>query len=154
MKVNAGFTAPALLFDTVRAFLFAPARALLFATVAVTLVSATGCRSRFIDAVIINQGNGPVRNLQVDYPSATFGVSQIDPGQQFHYRFKIQGAGTAKITFTDPAGHSHQNTGFQLREGQEGTMTITVYQNGDNVWAAGLGSDHATELAPDTSDKK
>ncbi len=146
MRDNAGFTASAALFAT--------ARALLFVTVAVTLAAATGCHSHFIDAVVINQGNGPVRNLQVDYPSATFGVSQIDPGQQFHYRFKIQGAGTAKITFTDPDGHSHQNTGFALREGQEGAMTITVYQNGDNVWAAGLGSDHAAGQASDPSDKK
>lgn len=104
----------------------------------VYLAAATivGCHTRFIDTTVINNGNGPVRNVQIDYPSASFGVSQIDPGQQFHYRFSIIGSGTSKITFTDPDGHSHQNSGFALREGQEGAMTIAVYQNGDNVWAA------------------
>ena len=110
--------------------------AILFAAVA--LVTLVGCHTHSINTTIINNGNGPVRNLQVDYPSATFGVSQIDPGQQFHYRFEIIGSGTAKITFTDPEGHTHQNSGFALREGEEGAMTITVYQNGDNVWAAGF----------------
>jgi hypothetical protein len=114
--------------------------AVLFAVVAVAAL--VGCRTRSIDATVVNNGNGTVRNLQVDYPSATFGVSQVDPGQQFHYRFSIIGSGTAKITFTDPDGHTHQNSGFQLREGQEGAMTITVYQNGDNVWAAGLAPNH------------
>jgi hypothetical protein len=103
----------------------------------------SGCRSRFIEATIINQGHRPVHNLQIDYPSATFGISQIDPEQQFHYRFKIQGSGTAKLTFTDPDGHTHQNTGFDLREGQEGAMTITVFQNGDNIWAASFTPDHS-----------
>jgi hypothetical protein len=107
-----------------------------FLLIGTLLITLEGCHSRFVDATVMNQGNGPVRNLQVDYPTASFGVSQIDPGQKFHYRFKIQGAGTAKLSFTDPDGHSHLNTGFDLREGQEGAMTITVFQNGDNVWAA------------------
>ena len=114
------------------------ARAIIFSAIAFVLA---GCRSHFVDVIVLNKGDGPVRNLQVDYPSASFGVSQIDPGQQFHYRFKIVGAGTAKVSFTDPDGHSHQNSGFNLREGQEGAMTISLFQNGDNVWAAALAPD-------------
>ena len=111
------------------------ARLLLIGTAALTL---SGCRTHLVNTVIHNDSSGSMHNVQLDYPSATFGVSEIAPGQSFHYRFSIHGSGTSRLTFTDPDGHTHVFSGFDLHEGQQGELAISLYQNGDNVWAAGL----------------
>ena len=66
--------------------------------------------------------------LQVDYPSASFGVQRLAPGQVFHYRFKLLGSGPVKLTFIDAQNHEHAVTGPSLNEGQEGTLAVSVTQ--------------------------
>lgn len=100
------------------------------AIVAVTVLCASslGCHSHYIQATITNGSNAPLNVLQVDYPSASFGVQRLAPHETFHYRFKLLGSGPIKISFVDAVNHEHAVAGPSLNEGQEGTLDIAVTQ--------------------------
>lgn len=94
------------------------------------LLGITGCHSAFVQATVTNAGSRPVPLFEVDYPSASFGSGNLAPGATFKYRFKILGDGGTKILWTDQAGHDHTVKGPNLHEGQEGTLSIVVQENG------------------------
>ncbi|MBT9330729.1 hypothetical protein D0Y96_006705 [Acidipila sp. 4G-K13] len=109
---------------------------LLPAAVGICLLS--GCRSRYVQTTITNHTDTPLRLIEVDYPSASFGTDQIAPQQAFHYRFKVQGSGPVTITFTGDSGKPTNATGPQLSEGEQGTLQVSV-EAGDHVkWATDL----------------
>lgn len=85
-----------------------------------------GCHSAFIEATVDNQTSQPIRLIQVDYPSASFGAQAIAPGSSLHYRFKIIGSDKVKLTYTDAANKEHHEDGPELHEGEEGKLQIAV----------------------------
>lgn len=102
------------------------------------LALCAGCHSRFVDATIDNRGAKAIQMIEVDYPSASFGVGSLAPGAQFHYRFKIQGSGAIKLQFTDAQGSVHDLDGPELQEGQEGRLTISIDSAGKVKWQSNL----------------
>ena len=84
-----------------------------------------GCRSAYVDADVRNQTGGPIQVLEVDYPSASFGRSNVAAGAEFHYRFKILGSGDMKAIWTG-AGGDHTVQGPALHEGQKGRVVLTL----------------------------
>jgi len=104
-------------------------RVRLFATTAL-LFLVTGCHSAFIDTTIRNHTDRPIRLVELDYPSASFGTQTLAPGQDFHYRFKVLGSGNLKLIYTDPAHIEHDIAGPRLNEGDEGSLTVTVAADG------------------------
>ncbi len=97
-----------------------------------------GCHSRFVETTIDNRGPNNLQMIEIDYPSASFGVSNLAPGAQFHYRFKIQGSGAVKLQFTDAQGKTHQVDGPELDEGQEGRLAIAIDPAGKVEWRPNL----------------
>ena len=93
---------------------------------AACLTATTGCHSAYIETTVTNHTAQPIELLEVDYPSASFGTQNLAPGASFHYRFKILGAGPTKLLYTDAAHKDHTSSGPDLKEGQEGTLTITL----------------------------
>jgi hypothetical protein len=89
-------------------------------------LALSGCHSHYIQATITNKSANAIDVVQVDYPSASFGVQALAPGAVFHYRFKLLGSGNIKITFTDSSKAEHKQTGPWLNEGQEGTLDIVL----------------------------
>lgn len=87
---------------------------------------------------MLNSGNTELHNIEVDYPSASFGIPSLAAGQAFHYRFQLQDAGRMKIEFSDSAEKPHSGKGPYAAEGQQGTLTITLDGSGKNVWTANL----------------
>ena len=96
----------------------------LLATLA--LAALTGCHSHYIAVDILNDSGKPISLLELDYPSASFGVDTLAPGAVYHYRFKILGSGPTKLLWTDAAQHEHTVPGPALAEGQEGTLDATI----------------------------
>ena len=90
------------------------------------LAAAQGCRSAMVDATIRNSTPTEVRVIEVQYPTASFGVQILPPGAEFHYRFKILGTGNLGLTFTDQKQLEHTIKGPELREGQQGKLGITI----------------------------
>ena len=83
-----------------------------------------GCHSRYIQAKVVNASGASLHEVQVAYPSASFGTQDLSPGQVYHYRFKVIGSGPVKLDFTDAKMQEHQQTGPLLHEGQEGQLLI------------------------------
>jgi hypothetical protein len=96
------------------------------AGLAFCVAGISGCHSAYIQATISNQTAQPLSLVEVDYPSASFGMQTLAPGQDFHYRFKVLNSGDLKLLYTD----SHQNNqsfkGPHLQETDEGTLTIVI----------------------------
>jgi hypothetical protein len=99
---------------------------------------AAACRSAFVETTVENQGATPLHLIEVDYPSASFGMQTLDAHASYHYHFKIQGSGPVSITFFDSAGKPHTATGPTLTQGQKGNLKITVDQSGGVAWGANL----------------
>ena len=89
-----------------------------------------GCHSYHIDTTIENRTEAPVHLLEVDYPSASFGVDSIAAGADFHYRFEVQGSGPVKLQYTNADGHLVEITGPTLAEHQEGHLEIVLLPRG------------------------
>lgn len=102
------------------------------------LATLCGCRSAYVQTSIVNHTGGPVRVVEVDYPSASFGTQQIGDNQTFNYRFKIQDSGPVKISYTGMHDDVHTASGPTLNEGQQGTLTITLGDSGNVLWTPNL----------------
>ncbi|QNI33737.1 hypothetical protein H7849_07400 [Alloacidobacterium dinghuense] len=109
-----------------------------FAAVLLFSLTFTGCRSAFVSATITNNSAAPVTLIEVDYPSASFGVGALAPGAQFHYRFKIQGGGPIKLQFTDASGKAHTASGPDLQQGEQGTLQMNIESSGNISWIPNL----------------
>ena len=87
---------------------------------------ATACHSYHIDSTIENNTGGPVQHLEVDYPSASFGVDHLDAGAAFHYRFQVRGSGPLTLQYTAANGQQAKITGPTLSERQQGQLQIVL----------------------------
>jgi hypothetical protein len=93
---------------------------------ALALATLTGCHSHYASMDVQNASGKPITLIEVDYPSASFGIDTLAAGATYPYRFKILGDGPTKILWTDAAQHEHTVPGPSLTEGQEGTLTVTI----------------------------
>jgi len=112
--------------------------AIFLALLAVFCISA--CRSAYVETTLENNGSAPMRLIEVDYPSASFGMQSLNAHGTFHYRFKVQGSGPITMTWTDATGKSHTAAGPILKEGQQGTLRITVDPSANVSWEQNLSS--------------
>jgi len=103
-----------------------------------TLIGCIGCHSAFVQTTIENREATPVRTVELDYPSQSFGTQQIASGKVFHYRFKVQGSGPVKLSFMDAAGKTHSSVGPSLGEGEEGAIAVIIHPQGDIQWMPNL----------------
>ncbi len=85
-----------------------------------------GCKSRYVEATVHNGTAAAVSVVEVDYPSASFGKETLAAGADFHYRFKVQGDGALKLSYTDAAQKEYTASGPVLHEGDEGTLRVTI----------------------------
>jgi len=101
-------------------------------------VAFAGCRSAFVSTTITNNSAAQVTLIEVNYPSASFGVGALAPGAQYHYRFKIQGGGPIRIQFADASGKAHTASGPDLQQGEQGTLQINIESSGSISWIPNL----------------
>jgi hypothetical protein len=101
------------------------------------LAGLAGCRSRFVEATIVNQGPA-LHVLEFDYPTASFGANVLLAGGKFHYRFKIQGSGPLSLQYEDGEGHSHTAAGPNVDLGDQGSLLVTISPTGAVTWSPNL----------------
>ncbi len=122
-----------------RFFLFAVLS--VFATTLVAGCStylAVGCHSYHVDTTIENRSGEPIRLLEVDYPSASYGADSLAAGADFHYRIQLQGKGQLKVLYTTNEGKPVQITGPTLAERQEGRLEVVLLPDGKAEFHAEL----------------
>jgi hypothetical protein len=112
--------------------------AVLAAPLSAALILIGGCRSAYVETTLENNGPQPVSVVEVDYPSASFGVQALAAHASYHYHFKVQGSGPLSISFTTPDKKIHNVTGPELAEGQNGELKITVQPDYSVTWDKNL----------------
>jgi hypothetical protein len=108
--------------------------ALFAASLTIGLTGLVACRSAFIETSLRNDGDAPLRLIEVDYPSASFGTQVLNAHSVYHYRFKVQGSGPVTFSYTGFDGKTHTSSGPTLDEGQQGELTIAVDPTGQVHW--------------------
>jgi hypothetical protein len=99
----------------------------LAASVGLTLFGMAGCgHSAHVEMTVQNQTGGPIRLLEVDYPSASFGADSLAAGAAMHYRIQLQDKGQIKVQYTGADNHQVQVAGPELAQGQEGKLEIVL----------------------------
>jgi hypothetical protein len=101
------------------------------------LVICAGCRSRFVDVTIVNQGP-TLHVMEFDYPSASFGANSLATGANYHYRFKIQGPGPLSLQYEDRSGKTHTAQGPKVDLGDEGSLLVKIDAHGAVTWTPQL----------------
>jgi hypothetical protein len=89
-------------------------------------LAASACHSAHVEVTVENHTGGPIRLMEVDYPSASFGADSLAAGAVMHYRIQLQGAGPLKVQYTEDKNHQSQIQGPDLSEGQEGKLEIVL----------------------------
>ncbi len=102
----------------------------LYAATALSFFFFSACHSYHIDATVENHTGAPIQLLEVDYPSASFGVDSLAPAANFQYRFQIRGSGQLKVSYTTANGKTVQISGPTLAERQQGTLEIVLEPGG------------------------
>jgi hypothetical protein len=101
------------------------------------LVACAGCRSRFVEVTIVNQGP-TVHVMEFDYPSASFGANLLATGAKFHYRFKVQGPGLLSLQYEDASGHTRTAQGPKVELGDQGSLLVRIDELGAVTWSPSL----------------
>ena len=109
---------------------------LFFVTLALAALCMLGCKpSPYVRTTITNSSGDNLQQVELDYPSASFGRDKIPAGGIYSYRFKILGRGKPKLQFLDSSGKSHQAEGPELHESQAGTLDIRIAPAYSVGWA-------------------
>lgn len=103
-----------------------------------TCLGMVGCRSAMISATVVNRASAAVSLVEVDYPSASFGVQRLAPGEEYHYRFKVIGSGETQVLWSETGQDQKKSSGPDLHEGDEGTLTITFVGGAAPTWNLSL----------------
>jgi hypothetical protein len=103
---------------------------LLLSGISFAEVILAGCHSPHVEVAVENRTGAPVRLLEVDYPSASFGSDELATGATMHYRIQLQGSGPVKVQFAAADGHAAQAQGPSLAERQEGALKIVLLPGG------------------------
>ena len=83
-----------------------------------------------MEATVENRTGAPIQQLEVDYPSASFGADKLAAGADFHYRIQLRGSGPIKVQYTSADGHPVQINGPAVAERQEGQLEIVLLPEG------------------------
>jgi hypothetical protein len=101
------------------------------AAIALVFLTALGaCRSYHVEITVENRTDAPVKLLEVDYPSASFGTDAIAPGASYHYRIQVQGSGPVTVQYTASDGTQKKISGPTLSQHDQGTLQIVLLPDG------------------------
>jgi hypothetical protein len=105
-------------------------RCMLAALVFLGFLAVAGCHSYHVDTTVENRTGMAVKLLEVDYPSASFGTGQLDPGAVYSYQMQFRNSGSLKVSYTAADGHQVSIDGPHVAEKQEGRLQIVLLPGG------------------------
>ena len=94
------------------------------------VIGNSGCKSYWIDAQVVNQSGQAIHELEVDYPTASFGTNNLADGATMHYRFQTRGNGPIRVEYTSADGKTAHAQGTTLSEREQGQITIRLLAGG------------------------
>ena len=90
----------------------------------------SGCKSHHVDMTLENRTGAVLEQMEIDYPSASFGTNALAPGAILHYRVQVRGAGAVIVQYSLAGGKTVHASGPELREGQDGELRIVLEPGG------------------------
>lgn len=107
-------------------------RGLVLGAVATVLIAAAGCHSYHVEATVENRTGAAIQQLEVDYPSASFGANSLAAGEVFRYRIQLRGSGPIKVQYrvADNRQTVAPIDGPTLFERQQGRLQIVLLPGG------------------------
>jgi hypothetical protein len=102
----------------------------LLAVFPVAALFVSTCHSYHVETTVENRTGGAIQLLEVDYPSASYGVNSLAAGAEYHYRIQLRGSGPLKVLYTGSDGRKTQVEGPMLAEQQEGRIEIVLLSGG------------------------
>jgi len=105
-------------------------RLLLATLVFLGFLALVGCHSYHVDTTVENRTGKPVKLLEVDYPSASFGTGQLESGAVYSYQMQFRNSGPIKVTYTADDGRQISIDGPRVAEKQEGQLRIVLLSGG------------------------
>ena len=106
------------------------------------LLPAAACKSYWVDADVQNQTGFTVHELEVTYPSASFGANTLAPGAVFHYHFQVRNSGLMKVDYLTPEGKPVHADGTNLDESMQGSITIRLLPAGKVEFLPAITNSH------------
>lgn len=100
------------------------------ALLAAGLMPMVGCHSYQVAVTVENRTGAPVKLVEVDYPSASFGTDTIAAGADYHYRVQLRDSGPVKVQYTAASNLQIQLTGPDVHEQQAGELEIVLLPGG------------------------
>ena len=94
------------------------------------LLIFTGCHTHPFEITVENRSGTPIRLLEVDYPSASFGADNLAAGEIYRDKVQLRGSGAVKVAYTAADGRLMQSTGVELAEREEGRLEIVLLGEG------------------------
>ena len=94
------------------------------------LLVAASCRAYVVHVTVVNHTGSTVNLLEVDYPSASFGVNSLPAGAVYHYHLQLEDSGPFKVQYTDSKKREWKSTGPTVHQGQEGDVEIVLMPGG------------------------
>lgn len=94
------------------------------------LLVAAACKTYIVHVAVVNHTGSAVNLLEVDYPSASFGVDSLPAGATYHYHLQLEDSGPFKVAYTDSQKHKWNSTGPTVHQGQKGTVEIVLMPGG------------------------
>jgi hypothetical protein len=101
-----------------------------------------GCHSYRIDATVQNHTGEAITELEVDYPSASFGTNRVAADGVFRYRFQVRNSGPVTVQYNTANDHQVKVSGPSLFEQQEGRIDIVLQPAGKVEFHPALTPDH------------
>jgi hypothetical protein len=92
------------------------------------------CHSTGVNVTIRNNGHAAIRNVELDYPGASFGIGTIGAGSSYSYRIKPTGNGQMVLSFDQENGKSFKEPGPKIDRGVDANLVVLVDQDASNQW--------------------
>jgi len=105
-------------------------RLLLATLVFLGFLAVAGCHSYHVDTTVENRTGKPIKLLEVDYPSASFGTGRLESGAVYPYQMQFRNSGPIKVVYTTDDGRQISVEGPQVVEKQEGRLGIVLLPDG------------------------
>lgn len=94
------------------------------------MVLASGCKSHHIDITVENHTGALLQQLEIDYPSASFGANTMVQDSILHYRVQVRGSGPVTAQYSLGGGKTVHVTGPAMDEAQDGQLKIVLEPEG------------------------
>jgi len=95
-----------------------------------SLVLIVGCGSAQLGVTIENHSSQPLRNVELNYVSASFGISYLAPDATYQKTVEPLRSGQLQMKYVDQAGKEHVFVGPQIEHGKDISVRCDITADG------------------------